>query len=125
MICEAAENQGNVKASGASEPALINLDETWPCLKHHTFVDNSFWKTLPGEKIKWLQEYSSMAGSLCDLGTFVFAKLAPFSHLPDTQRSPAIVRDWTTDLPDRLRRWFIDKGILAKFESCFVSPCKT
>ena len=66
-----------------------------------------------------------MAGSICELGTFVFAKLAPFSHLPDTQRTPSVVREWTTDLPDRLGRWFIDKGILAKFDNCFVSPCKT
>ena len=125
LVCEAAENHGNVTAAGAAEPALINLDETWPCFKFACFVEHSFWKSLPSDKIKWLQDYSSMAASLCELGTFVFAKLAPFSHLPNAQRTPATVREWTTDLPDRLGRWLQDRDLLDRFESCLVSPCKT
>ncbi|CAE7473739.1 unnamed protein product [Symbiodinium sp. CCMP2592] len=128
LMCEALSHDGKVGLSeeAESEPSLINLDDIWPTLKQTHYVDSGFWKSLPPQEVKWLSEYKTFSEMLCQLGDFVFRRLPAFGHLPTMERSPTVVREWVTVLPEGLKRWLQSKPTMCEqqFEELFLTPCR-
>jgi hypothetical protein len=66
-----------VTEEGTGQKAqLIDLEETWPCLKHTAVIAHSFWatSTASGQVSKVLQDYESLSVQLCSMAKFVFSK---------------------------------------------------
>ena len=102
--------------------SLMNLDELWPSLHNTSFIDHAFWKSCPG-KSAFLQRYKMFANPLCEMGEYLFRQLPSFQHLPQVQPSPAKLRLWSNQLPQRLEEWIESTSLRARVQTTCFQRC--
>ena len=121
LLCEGLENDGRTSGSeGVMSP--MNLDELWPSLHNTSFIDHAFWKSCPG-KSAFLQRYKMFANPLCEMGEYLFRQLPSFQHLPQVQPSPAKLRLWSNQLPQRLEEWIESTDLRARVQTTCFQRC--
>ena len=117
-----------VTEEGTGQKAqLIDLEETWPCLKHTAVIANSFWatSTASGQVSKVLQDYENLSVQLCSMAKFVFFQSPKFKGNAKQQVdvSATDLKSWVEKLPEKLLEW-VGADLTTSMRVTFLSVCE-